>query len=40
MKLTTKNSLHYTLHIDHKEKYVGETVNTKFLSLPIDNHMK
>jgi hypothetical protein len=26
------------LHIDYKEKYVFETVNTKYLGSQIDNH--
>ena len=33
MKFITKNSSHSTLHIGYKEKYVEETVNTKFLGL-------
>jgi len=39
MKFITKNSSHSTLHFDYKEKYVEETVNTKFLGLKIDNHI-
>ena len=39
MKFITKNSSHFTLHVGYKEKYVEETVNTKFLGLPIDNHI-
>ena len=37
MKITTKNSAHSTLHFGYKEKYIEETVNTKFLGLQIDN---
>jgi len=33
MKFITKNSSHYTLHIDYKEKH------TKFLGLQTDNHI-
>jgi len=39
MKFITRNSSHSTLHIGYKEKYVEETVNTKFLGLQIDNHI-
>jgi hypothetical protein len=39
MKLVTKNSSHSTLHIGYKEKYVKETMNTKFCGLQIDNHI-
>jgi hypothetical protein len=35
----TKNSSHSTLHIGYKEKYIEETVNTKFLGIQIDNHI-
>ena len=38
MKFTTKNSSHSTLHNGYKEKYMEDTVNTKFLGLQIDNH--
>ena len=38
MKIHNKES-HSTLHIGYKEKYVEETVNTKFLGLQIDNHI-
>jgi len=33
MKFITKNSSHYTLHTDYKEK------DTKFLGLQTDNHI-
>jgi len=39
MKFITKNSTHSILHIGYKEKYIEETVNTKFLSLQIDSHI-
>ena len=39
IKFTTKNSSHSTLHVGYKEKYIQETVNTKFLHLQIDNHI-
>jgi hypothetical protein len=39
MKLITKNSARSTLHISYKEKYIEETVNRKFLGLPIGNHI-
>jgi hypothetical protein len=37
MKFITKNSAHTTLHIGCKEKYIEETVNTKFFGLQIYN---
>jgi len=37
MKFITKNSSHSTLHIGYKEKYIEDTVNTKFLGSQIDN---
>jgi len=40
MKFITKNSSHSTVHIGMQEKCVEETVNTKFLGLQIDNHIK
>ena len=40
MKCTRKNSAHSTLHTGYKEKYIDETVNTKFLGLKIDNNIK
>jgi len=33
-----KNSSHSTLYIGYKEKYIEETMNTKFLGLHTDNH--
>jgi len=39
MKFITKNSSHSTLCIGYKEKYIEDSVNTKFLGLPIDNHI-
>ena len=39
VKFITKSSSHTTLHIGFKENYIGETVNTKFLDLQIDNHL-
>ena len=39
MKFITKNSSHSTSHIGYKEKYIEETVNTKFFGLQIDNHI-
>jgi isopenicillin N synthase-like dioxygenase len=40
MKFMTKNLAHSTIHIVYREKNVEETVNTKFLGLQIDNHVK
>ena len=37
MKFITKNSAHSTLHIGYKENNIKETVNIKFLGLPISN---
>jgi hypothetical protein len=39
MKFTTKNSPQSTLHIGYKEKYIEETVITKFLVIQIENHI-
>ena len=39
MKFITKNSTHSALHIGYKEKYIEETMNTKFLGLLIGNHI-
>jgi len=39
MKFITKNSSHSTLHIGYKEKYIEETIDTKFLGLQTDNHI-
>jgi len=39
MKFITKNSAHFTLLVGCKEKYIEETVNTKFLGLQTDNHI-
>ena len=38
-KFITNNSSHSALCIGYKEKYIEETVNTKFLGLQIDNHL-
>jgi hypothetical protein len=38
-KFITKNSPLHNLSIGYKEKYMEETVNTKFLCLPIDKHL-
>ena len=35
----TKNSSHSVLHIDYKEKYVEDILNTTFLGLQICNHI-
>ena len=40
MRSITKNSSHSILHTGYKEKYIEETVNTKFLGLQTDNHIK
>jgi hypothetical protein len=39
MKFITNNLSHSILHIGYKEKYIEETVHTKFLALQIDNHL-
>jgi len=39
VKLKTKNSSHSTLCTGYKEKYIEDSVNTKFFGLPIDNHI-
>jgi hypothetical protein len=37
MKFITKNSSHFTLCNGYEEKYIEETVNTKFRGLQTDN---
>jgi len=39
MKFVTKNSAHSKLHIGYKERFIEETVNTKFLGLQTDNNI-
>jgi hypothetical protein len=39
LKFITKTSSRSTLHIGYTEKYIEQTVNTKFLGLEIDNHI-
>ena len=39
MKFITKNSSQSILHIVYKEKYIEQTVNTKFLGLQTNNHI-
>jgi len=39
IKFITKNSSYFTLHIGYKDRYIEETVNTKFLGLQIDKHL-
>ena len=39
MKFITKISSHATLHTGYKDRYIEETVNTKFLGLQIDKHL-
>ena len=39
MQFITKNTSHSRLHISYKEKYIEGKLNTKFLSLQIDNHL-
>jgi hypothetical protein len=39
IKFITKNSAHSTLNVGCKEKYIEETVKTKFLGLQTDNHI-
>jgi hypothetical protein len=34
-----RNSAHSTLHVGYEEKYLEETVDTKFLGLQIDNNI-
>jgi hypothetical protein len=38
-KFVSNDLLHCTLHIGYEEKYIEETVNTKFLGLQIDSHL-
>jgi hypothetical protein len=39
MKFVRYDLLHSILHIGYKEKYIEETVNTKFIGLQIYNHL-
>jgi hypothetical protein len=39
IKFITKNSSYFTLHIGYEDRYIEETVNTKFLGLQIDTHL-
>jgi len=39
IKFIPRNSTYSTLCLGYKEKYIEETVNTKFLSLQTDNHI-
>jgi hypothetical protein len=39
IKFVMNNSPLHTLSISYKEKYVEESVNTKFLGLQMDNHL-
>jgi hypothetical protein len=39
MKFITKKSSHPSLHFGYKEKYLEETVKTKYLGLQNDNHL-
>ena len=39
MKFITKKLSHPSLHIGYKEKYLEETVKTKYLGLQNDNHL-
>jgi hypothetical protein len=39
IKFKTKNSPQYPLHIGYNDKYIEETVNTKFHGLQIDNRL-
>jgi hypothetical protein len=39
MKFVTTNSPHSALTIGYKDKYIEETVNSKFLCLHLDNHL-
>jgi hypothetical protein len=40
MKFITKIASHSMLHITYKVKYIEETMNTKFLGLEVDDHIK
>jgi hypothetical protein len=40
IQLITNNSQQYALSIGYNEEYIEESVNTKFLGLQIDNHLK
>jgi hypothetical protein len=39
IKFITTNSPQYALSTGYNGKYIKESVNTKFLSLQIDNHL-
>jgi len=40
MKCITNESPQYDLRIGYDDKYTEESINTKFLGLQIDNHLK
>jgi IS1 family transposase len=39
VKFVTNNSPHCALNIGYKDKYIEETLNSKFLGLHLDNHL-
>jgi hypothetical protein len=39
MQFITKNSAHSPIQFGYKEKYIAETLNTKFVGLQTDNHI-
>jgi len=39
MKFVTNNLPYYALTIDHKDRYIEEVINLKFLGIQIDNHL-
>jgi hypothetical protein len=39
MKVVTSNSPHCALTVGYKDKYIEETVNSKFLGIHLDNHV-
>jgi hypothetical protein len=39
MKFVTSNSPHCALTVGCKDKYIEETVNSKFLGLHVHNHL-
>ena len=39
MTFVTKNLPHCALTIGHKDKYIKEVINTKFLGIHLDDHL-
>jgi hypothetical protein len=38
-EICNNNSPHCALRIDYRGKYIGETIDAKFIGLQVDNHL-